>query len=140
MEILVQLVGQKLKVESNLKCLVAGSQRFVRFIFDLPDEWKTLVPFAQFAQNGTGYNVYLDEEDWGCYLPTEITSGTCTLMLYGSDGTMIGTTNAITLTIDENHLIVDAESTDISQSLYDQLVAMIGAVESITTAQIDALF
>jgi len=140
MEVLVNVINQKLKIDTNLKRFVAGSQRFVRFIFNLSDEWKELSPFVQFAQNGTGYNVYLNSDDWGCYLPSEIVSGTCTMMLYGSDGTVIGTTNAITLTIDENNLIIDAESTDISQSLYDQLIAMVSSIGVISTPQIDALF
>lgn len=140
MDVLVNVVNQKLKIETNLRCIVAGTQQFIRFIFNLPDEWKELMPFVQFSQNGTGYNVYLDNEDWGCYLPSEIVCGTCTMMLYGSNGTVIGTTNIIEFTINENNLIVDAESTDITQSLYDQLVAMIGSVGVITTGQIDALF
>lgn len=85
--------------------------------------------FAQFRQNGVAYNSYLDEEN-SAYLPTEIGEGTCTMMLYGSGGEVIGTTNYITFTIDKNILISDASSTDISESLYQQLVTKINALSS----------
>lgn len=125
MEITINVINQKLRIETNQRNFVAGSQQFVKFIFRLTDDWTGLSPFAQFVQNGTGYNTYLDTTDWSCYLPSEIEAGECTLMLYGSDGTVIGTTNVLTLTIDENHLLANAESTEISQSLYDQLIAQV---------------
>ena len=124
MDILVNVSGQKLKIATNYKNIVEGSQRFVRFIFDLPDDWQELTVFAQFAQNGTGYNVYLDEDN-SVYLPTEITAGTCTLVLYGTKSTTIATSNYLTLYIDENIIISDIESTDITTPLYNQLVAMV---------------
>ena len=52
------------------------------------------------------------------------------MMLYGSGGEVIGTTNYITFTIDKNILISDASSTDISESLYQQLVTKINALSS----------
>lgn len=122
MDIFVHVKNQKLKVATNLKSYVSGTQNFVRFIFNITDEWRGLKIFAQFCQNGVAYNQYLDEND-SAYLPAEIKHGTCTLMLYGSDGDVVGTTNYITLTIDENILVENAESTEISESLYQQLVS-----------------
>lgn len=120
MDILVNVVNQKLKVATNLKQYVDGTQKFIRFVFNLGNEWDGLKVFAQFQQD-KAYNVYLDEDN-GAYLPPEIKEGTCTLMLYGSSGDVIGTTNYLTLKIDPNMLVSDAESTEISESLYNQMV------------------
>lgn len=122
MDILVNVVNQKLKIATNLKYLISGTQEFIRFVFNLPSDWIGLFTFAQFCQDGVAYNQYLDEDN-SVYLPSEIGSGVCTLMLYGSNDRIIGTTNYITLTIDDNILVSDAKSTELSQSLYDKLVS-----------------
>lgn len=124
MDIYVSVDNQKLRVATNLKNLISGTQQFIRFIFELSEDWDGLHPFVQFRQDDVGYNQYLDAEN-SAYLPSEIQPGTCTMMLYGSNGTIKATTNYITFTIDENYLLVDANSTNISQSLYDQLIAMV---------------
>ena len=120
MDILVNVANQKLKIATNLKSLVAGTQEFVRFVFNLTGDWDDLLTFAQFRQNGVAYNQYLDDEK-SAYLPAEIGTGTCTLMLYGSNKKTIATTNYLILSIDENILVSDANSTEISESLYTQL-------------------
>lgn len=51
-------------------------------------------------------------------------------MLYGSNKKIIATTNYLILSIDENILVSDANSTEISESLYTQLVTK---VNSLTT-------
>lgn len=127
MDILVNVANQKLKIATNLKSLVAGTQEFVRFVFNLTGDWDNLMTFAQFRQNGVAYNQYLDENN-SAYLPSEIGTGTCTIMLYGSNGNTIATTNYLTILIDENILVSDAESTDISLSLYNQLVSKVNAL------------
>jgi len=129
MDILVGVTNQKLRITTNLKNLIAGSRQFIRFIFELSDEWDGLVTFAQFQQGENAYNVFLDDEN-AAYLPPEIGPGTCKMMLYGDNGTIIATTNYITFTLDENILIHDAQSTDISKSLYDQLIEMVSNVTS----------
>lgn len=116
MNVTVDVQGQKLRVLQNKKEFVAGSQKFVRFEFTLDEGWDNLLKFAQFRQ--------------GAYLPAEIGEGTCTMMLYGSGGEAIGTTNYVTFTIDKNNLISDASSTEISESLYQQLVTKINALSS----------
>ena len=126
MEILVHVVGQKLKMATNLKSLVEGSQNFVKIIFDLSSDWDDLTTFAQFTQNSKSYNVYLDEEN-AVYLPSEIVAGSCMMLLYGTGRTVRGTTNYLQFTIDRNILVSDAQSTDISTSLYEQLVDLIKA-------------
>ena len=127
MDILVNVANQKLKIATNLKSLVAGTQEFVRFVFNTSGDWDGLATFAQFMQNGVAYNAYLDD-DKAAYLPSEIGVGTCTVMLYGSNENTIATTNYLTLTIDENILVSDAQSTDISLSLYNQLVTKVNAL------------
>ena len=127
MDILVNVANQKLKIATNLKSLVAGTQEFVRFVFNLNGDWDGLMTFAQFRQNGVAYNQYLDENN-SAYLPSEIGVGTCTLMLYGSNQNTIATTNYLTLTVDENILVSDAQSTEISQSLYQQLVTRVNTL------------
>ncbi len=127
MDILVNVANQKLKIATNLKSLVAGTQEFVRFVFNLTGDWDGLLTFAQFTQNGVSYNQYLDADN-SAYLPSEIGVGTCTLMLYGSNDRTIATTNYLTLFIDENILVGDAQSTEISESLYNQLVTRVNTL------------
>jgi len=100
MDILVTVVNQKLKITTNGKRDVAGTQRFVRFIVDLPNEWKELTTFAQFRQGDIAYNQYLDG-NYAAYMPAEIKAGKCLLMLFGSNNNaVIGTSNHLELTID----------------------------------------
>lgn len=135
MSILVNVVNQKMYVSSSVDSLVAGSQKFVKFKFNLSDEWNGLMVFAQFRQGEGAYNVYLDEDNCA-HLPPEIGVGTCTLMLYGSHDETIGTTNYLTLKIGENHLVSDAQSTEISESLYTQLVSKVNAITSWNTQSV----
>ena len=137
MDILVNVANQKLKISTNLKSLVAGTQEFIRFVFNLSGDWDGLTTFAQFSQNGVSYNQYLDEDN-SVYLPSEIGVGTCTLMLYGSNDNVRATTNYVTLTIDKNTLVADASSTEISQTLYDQLVSRINQDEITLSSAVDA--
>lgn len=127
MEIIINVIGQKLRLETNLKTYVAGSQSFVKFIFKLDESWSGLTTFAQFIQGNTGYNAVLttiDGDNNCAYLPPEIGPGECKVLLYGSGGNVRATTNYLSLTIDENVLIQNASSTEITQTLYDQFVAM----------------
>ena len=122
MDIIVNVINQKLRIASNLKYIIAGTQKFIRFVFNFRrDDWDDLMTFAQFIQNGHAYNVYLDDEN-SVYLPHEITEGKVTLVLRGSGDDTIAITDCVTLILGENILVADADSTEIAQSLYDQLV------------------
>ena len=122
MDIIVNVINQKLRIASNLKYIIAGTQEFIRFVFNFrSDDWDDLMTFAQFIQNGHAYNVYLDDEN-SVYLPHEITEGKVTLVLRGSGDDTIAVTDCVTLILGENILVADADSTEIAQSLYDQLV------------------
>ena len=129
MKIQVIVDGQKMRIPSNLKGYISGSQEFVYFTFELSSDWDGLMTFAQFRQESKAYNVYLDENN-GAYLPPEIGAGTCTVILYGTYNKVIATTNFLTLTVDESILVRDAESTEISESLYQQLVTKVNALSS----------
>lgn len=131
MEIFVNVTNQKLSISSSFCNVVSGSQEFVKFKFILGEEWDGLLTFAQFTQSGNAYNSYLDENNCA-YLPSEINGGTCTLMLYGVDGTVKATTNYLTLKVENSALISDANSTNISQSLYDQLVERFNRIADIS--------
>lgn len=124
----INVVGQQMKACTSLNGFVSGSQEFVRFKFNLSEEWSGLKVFAQFVQNGTGYNQYLDKDNC-VYLPAEIKAGRCTLVLYGSLNSVIATANCLTFVIDNNHIISDAQSTEISESLYNQLVSKFNELE-----------
>ena len=126
MEINVTVDGQNMSIPSYRRKYVSGSQEFVKFIFYLSEDWTDLTAFAQFTQGDDSYNVYLDE-DGAAYLPAEIGPGNCRIMLYGTGGDVIGTTNAISIYIDDSGFVADAESTEITESLYNQLVAIVKA-------------
>ena len=131
MEVTIRIVGQKLHVPTSFKNYISGSQEFVRFRFMLDDDWDGLLAFAQFQQNGVAYNQYLDSENCA-YLPAEIQPGTFNMLLYGTGGNTIATTNYLTFTVTDNILISDAQSTEITQSLYTQLVTMVQSYTSST--------
>lgn len=126
MNILVNVVNQKLKIVKNINTLISGTQEFIRFKFLLDNDWDDLTIFAQFIQNGTPYNKYLESDRTVC-LPAEIEPGKFHLLLYGTGGDVIATTNYLTIDVDENILISNASSTDISRSLYQQLVDVVHA-------------
>jgi len=122
MEIPIAVSGQTMHLQANQRALASGSQNFVKIVFDLSEDWDALTAFAQFTQNGESYNVYLDLED-SVYLPAEIVAGDCTMMLYGTgENSAIGTTNAIRFCIADNGFVSDGQSTEITESLYQQLV------------------
>lgn len=120
MDILVDVVNQTLQTATNLTRFVAGTQEFIRFVFNLSDDWDDLLTFAQFTQNGTAYNQYLDDEH-SAFLPSEIVEGSCTLTLYGSHQLKRATTNNLLLTIENNILVTDGQST---QPTYEQIISI----------------
>lgn len=101
MDVIVNVINQKLKIASNLKNYVEGSKNFVRFVFKLTSDWDGLTVKAQFIQNGIAYEVALDSNK-SVYLPTQIKAGTCHLLLNGTGGNRIASTKHVTLAIDED--------------------------------------
>lgn len=123
MDVFVNVVGQKIKIASNLKDYVEGTQNFIRFVFNFNDNtWDGMLITAQFQQNGKAYNIYLSSDN-SVYLPTEITEGACRLLLYGSKTEIIATTSYIDLDIDKNNIVKNASSVALTKTEYEKLVA-----------------
>lgn len=131
MDIRVDVVNQRLQTATNLTSFIAGTQEFIRFVFNLDGDWDGLLVFAQFTQNGNSYNQYLDEDN-SAYLPAEIVAGEATLTLYGSYENKKATTDVLTLKIEENNLTEDGESTEITLSLYQQLATEVHRLSTFT--------
>ena len=106
-----------------MKTIIAGTQQFIRFLFELSPNWDDMQVYAQFCQDGEAYNVLINNNI--AYLPSEIGPGKCTLLISGSNGTKKGITNAIELNIQENVLIVNAHNTQITRDLYDQMLNLV---------------
>ena len=70
---IIDVIGQKL-ILNEKQTIVSKSQEFVEFEFNLSDEWKDLLVFAQFKQGEESYNIYLDDDN-KCFLPSEIKDG-----------------------------------------------------------------
>lgn len=148
MDISVRVVNQELRLVTPFPSLISGTQNFIKFKFlFFDDDWIGLTTFAQFTQDGNSYNLYLDADN-SLYLPPEIGEGVCTLMLYGSGTTTVdninandtirATSNAVKIKIGKNMLVEDASSIELTQTLYDQLLAtmkkMVGHPFAVSTA------
>ena len=96
MDVFVNVVGQKLKIATNQKRFVVGTQNFIRFVFGISDNWANLTLYAQFKQNGIRYNQTLDDEN-ATYLPVNIVPGEFTLALQGIDSNKIAKTFEVQL-------------------------------------------
>lgn len=104
MKVPVDVIGQSITCHCNMK-FVAGSSKFVKFVFKLDDDWKSLTNVAKFKQGTHTYNQTLDE-DYTTFLPSDLTPGMCEMTLYGSgsDGT-IATTEVVTIELVANNII-----------------------------------
>lgn len=124
MDILVSVTNQQLRLESQIKKLIYGTKDFIRLVFSLTGDWDGLRVCAQFSQGQNVYNEYLDADN-SVYFPSEIQPGTCFLILYGTDGERTALTDRLKIVIDENEYITNASSTQITQTLYEQLISYI---------------
>lgn len=98
MEVLVSVIGQKLRISTNCKTFVEGTRNFIKFVFALPDEWLGLDMYAQFIQDGLAYNKQLDS-NYSAYLPDEIHDGKCELILHGASGMTVALTDGVILNV-----------------------------------------
>lgn len=118
----INVIGQTINFKKpSGVVIVSGSQEFVKFDFTFDKSWNGLLIFAQFTQDGKSYNQYL-ADDYTVYLPAEITEGGCSLTLYGSKDKIIATTNTVVFDVVQSQIVADGRSTEISLSLYEQLV------------------
>lgn len=102
MDIPVYVVNQKLRIAMNYKTLVSGTNGFINFVFNVPDDWDGLRLIAQFKQNNVKHPV--DVVNGIATLPQEIVAGVCTMILYGVDssGETVGITDYVKLRIKDN--------------------------------------
>ena len=130
MDINVNLSHQTMRVATDLKKLVAGTQKFIRFVFKLPSEWDDFdVITAQFAQNGQALYDQLDANH-AVYLPSGLEPGDFTLLIYGTknNGEIRATVNALQLTLTPDAYISDASEVTFTENMYDQLVQIISGI------------
>lgn len=127
MEIKINVTGQKMKVATNLKTYVSGSQEFVKFTFNFTDNsWdmfnqKQRQLSVHFKQGNTVISANLDSNN-SVYLPSDISVGECYLTLYGANNNIIGITEGLELKIKENYISTSPESTKMTSSFYEKLV------------------
>lgn len=119
MEIFVNVIGQKLKIPTNAKTIISGTRRFIKLTFMLNTDWDNMNVHAHFEQGESTYDTVLDSDN-SCYVPSDLSAGTCTLMLYGlnSGSTTIATTESFVFTIDESSYTPSGEESE--ESGYDE--------------------
>lgn len=128
MRVDVEVIGQDLIIPPENEYVVEGTQEFIQFHFILHDGWEDLTIFAQFIQDGTAYNVYLDDDN-NAYLPAEIVTGFVRLLLYGTKENTVAVSNYLLIRVRRTRFVRDGQSTEIAQSLYQQLVDRVDSLE-----------
>ena len=111
MEVFVNVVGQKLRINSNCKTFVEGTMNFVKFTFVFHNDWEHLEKKAQFIQDGIAFNRELDGNN-SVYLPAEIHDGTFELVLRGGMGLTSAVTDSLTLTAKKSMYRTDGADGD----------------------------
>lgn len=134
MRINVEVVNQNLLIPPEDKYVVEGTQEFIEFHFNLRDGWENLVVFAQFIQEDQAYNVYLDEDN-NAFLPAEIESGLLHVVLYGTAGDVIAISNNLRMRVQRTPYVGDGQSTEITLSLYQQMVDEFAQLRSTSEEQ-----
>lgn len=136
MDISVSVVGQKMYLQTGNYIYAPGTNNFVRFLFDLSDDWDGYMMFAQWRQGNNTYNAYLDSAN-RAYLPMEIVSGECTMMLCGTLSTNhVGTTKPVKLCIVDDVYVSDSNSTGLTKDQYEAGIAALDGkipVANVTT-------
>lgn len=122
MTIIINVIDQQMAVKGHKVPLAPHSENFIKLTFLLSSGWKNFKTFAQFRQsNNPPVNVYLDESN-SVYVPREIKAGNFTVMLYGAGESIIGTTNCLIFDMVDNCFSADAIETDLTPTLYQQLL------------------
>ena len=134
MRINVEVVNQNLLIPPEDKYVVEGTQEFIEFHFNLRDGWENLVVFAQFIQENNAYNVYLDSDN-NAFLPAEIESGLLQVVLYGTAGDVIAVSNNLRMRVERTPFVGDGQSTEITLSLYQQMVDEFASIRSTSEEQ-----
>lgn len=122
MDILINVVGQQLKLVTNLKPIVSGTQKFIRFKFNFNEDWDGLSKVAQFIQEGK--NAVMDYiTDNMVYLPSSVEPGECILVLYGTKNDEVrATTNYLSLSITKDMVVDDAHSVEMNRTVMEMII------------------
>ena len=123
MDILINVLHQKLKVQANYKTVVEGSNNFVRFVFNFSDDWDDMAKVALFNQDAVTYAKPFSNDD-SVYLPSEIVSGDFALTVQGTRGETIATTNVLSMHADRCIPISD-EAASLPDSTYERITLKI---------------
>ena len=96
MEIKIDVSGQTMLLLHNCQKYIApSSNNFIKLAFILSSDWDGLNVSAHFIQDGKIYKQDLDVQN-KCTLPSEITTGSFEIALYGkSDKKRIGTSKCV---------------------------------------------
>ena len=105
MDILINIANQRLRLVTNVSSFIAGTRKFIRFVFLVSKEMEGFDITAQFIQNGTLYEETLDTDN-SVYLPEEIGVGTFTLTLLGTSGEKRAVTSSLEFTVKANNMVV----------------------------------
>lgn len=102
MDIFVNVIGQKLKIQSNEKKIISGAHNFVKLIFMVGTDWDSMNIHAYFVQGAETYDIVLNENN-ECYVPSGLTEGKCSMMLYG-----VGVGGIVIATTEETEFLIKA--------------------------------
>lgn len=109
--------------------IISDSIEFAKVKFYFDESWDNLVKTAQFKQNGKVYNKML--KDNIATVPVEIKSGECAISVFGVQGAIRATTNAILFNVEESgYDDTGDDSIEPSPTLFAQLIGRIEEVES----------
>lgn len=124
MEIFVNVIGQKLKIPSNLKRVVAGSRKFIKLIFTLSSEWTYITPHVKFIQGDNVFDASLGDSHT-CYLPSAIVPGEFIMMLYGigANGDIVAVTDDIKLVADSSYFDPETDGENTEEEFDDNYIA-----------------
>lgn len=123
MDILVNVLHQKLKVQTNYKTVVEGTNNFIRFVFNFSDDWDDMAKVALFNQDTVTYAKPLSSDD-SVYLPSEIVSGDFALTVQGTRDTTVATTNVLSMHADR-HTPMSDDAASLPDSTYERITLKI---------------
>lgn len=102
MDVLINVVGQRLRLPADSRRFVSGTKEFVKFIFNFDSSWSDIPVYAKFKQNGISKDVELVQGRY-VFLPDTLSAGLCTLSLYGISGSKSAKTESVVIKIvDDN--------------------------------------
>ena len=144
MDILVNVVGQKMNVTTVPSTLVARSQNFIRFVFRFSEDWEGLDVLAQFTQGDLQFNRQLDSVTKSTYLPQEFQTGKFTVVLFGVGGNNVRAfSNILEFNLQKNGFVgeefMQIEPPDPTPTWYEDLMNRIRNVIDMSDEEVMAV-